>query len=125
MIDWCIQCADAGCILTNHKDTKHRLFAYVFVRIMKDALIEHKETTFFEELGNTHIWCLDNKFYKEYIMDEPIGFILNRLWFKKSYWSFMRHVISESVMDVDFWNDYKFKVTIEDDGEVYFFFGKK
>lgn len=130
MIDWCVQCADAGCILSHHKDKKHRMFAYIFVRIMKDALAICQESVLLKRLRNddetyTTVWVLDERFYKNFIYKEPVGEIIGKFWFKKSYWSFMRHMIAESRTDIDLWNSYKFKVYILDNGEVHFEFTDK
>lgn len=131
MIDWCIHCADAGCITTKHKDRLHRLFAYVFVRIMKDALIENDEEFFFEKFDDKKesdkqiTYVLKSRFYNLFIYDEPIGMILGKLWFRKSCWSFMRHMITDSVTVVDLWNDYNFKVNIDKSGEIHFVFRLK
>lgn len=129
MIDWCVQCADAGCILSHHKDKKHRMFVYIFVRIMKDALAMFQEPVLFQRVLNddetyTTVWALDKRFYNKFIYKEPVGEIIGKLWFRKSYWSFMRHMIAESVRDIDLWNDYDFRVEFGK-GTVYFMFGRK
>lgn len=130
MIDWCVQCADVGCLLSHHKDKKHRMFAYIFVRIMKDVLAMHQESALLKRLYNdndnpTNVWVLDERFYKSFICKEPVGEIIGKFWFRKSYWSFMRHLIAESVSDINLWNDYSFIVEFGATGTVYFMFGKK
>lgn len=81
MIDWCVQCAGAGCILSHHKDKKHRMFAYIFVRIIKDALSMYQEPVLLKRLYNdndnpTNVWVLDEKFYKSFIYKEPVDRLL-------------------------------------------------
>lgn len=129
MIDWCVQCADAGCILSHHKDKKHRMFAYIFVRIMKDALAMFQEPAMFQRIRNddetyTTVWVLDKRFYNKFVYKEPVDEIIGKFWFRKSYWSFMRHLIAESVRDINLWNDYNFRVEFGK-GAVYFMFGRK
>lgn len=129
MIDWCMQCADVGCFRTKHKDLKHRMFAYVFVRIVKDALLQCSENTFFKRVpskdNHKDIYILDEKFYNEYVLYEVVGYITENIWLKKSYWSFMRHMIADSRTDVNLWRDYKFNVNVFENGEVRFEFTKK
>lgn len=130
MIDWCIQCADAGCVLTGHKDFKHRDFAYMFVRIMKDALSVSIEPEFFErETAKDGKWsdtfALHEKFYGAFIKDQWIGQIIGKRWFKKSYWTFMKHMIDEAWPNMKYLSDYKMKVEIDKNGCVRFKFSKK
>lgn len=68
---------------------------------------------------------LDEKFYNEYILYEVVGYITENIWLKKSYWSFMRHMIADSRTDVNLWRDYKFNVNIFENGEIHFEFTKK
>lgn len=127
MIDWCVQCADAGCIMTKRKDLKHRMFAYIFVRIMKDALVMYQELNLLKRLRNddeswTTVWVLDKMFYKNFIFKKSVEQIIGKTWFRKSYWSFMRYMIAENVTDIDLWNDYNFKTVVLKSGEIYFMF---
>lgn len=132
MIDWCVSCADAGCILANQRDMKHRAFAYIFVRIMKDVV---EKGDYFYRFKNpngtaTNIWHLSEKFYKDFIENEVVGQLIGKRWFKKSYWKFMRHLIEESEPNM-IRGMYNFKVMVfkDKDNEIYgsvnFLFGKK
>lgn len=95
---------------------------------MKDALIENDEEFFFEKFDDKKesdkqiTYVLKSRFYNLFIYDEPIGMILGKLWFRKSYWSFMRHMIADSVTAADLWNGYNFKVNTDKSGEIYFVF---
>lgn len=134
-VDWCIACADAGCILTKRKNIKYRLFTYSFIRIMKDVLMNHKENEYFYRLKNqmgidkkttfTNIWILDEKFYQEYIKNTTLEDIVSKVWFNPKYWTFMRHLISDSYTGVNLWKNYTFKVWTSKSGDVYFMFGNK
>lgn len=130
MIDWCVKCADMGCFMTRHKDMKHRLFTYSFMRIMKDALVANQESSYFNRLKRDDKWLdifvLDAKFYKSFIQYEiPIGQIIGKCWFKKSYWSFMHHMIDEAYPEMRYWADYKMDVDVGEEGNVMFLFSKK
>lgn len=132
MIDWCVSCADAGCILAGHRDMKHRAFAYIFIRIMKDIIEKGDYFYQFKNLDGTetNIWHLDEKFYKELVENEVVGQFIGKRWFKPSYWKFMQHIIEESELKL-IRGMYDFKVQIfkhKDDkiyGSVNFLFGKK
>lgn len=130
MIDWCIQCADTGCVLTKHKDESHRDFAYMFIRIMKDALSVSIEPEFFErettkDSGRSDTFILHEKFYGAFIKDQWISQIIGKRWFKKSYWAFMKHMIDDAWPNMKYWTDYKMKVEIDKYGCVRFIFNKK
>lgn len=93
---------------------------------MKDALTMHQESVLLKRLydnnGNlTNVWALDEKFYKDFIYKEPVGEIIGKFWFKKSYWSFMRHMIEINVSE-DFQKQH-FNVYVMKNGEVNFDFG--
>lgn len=127
MIDWCIDCADAGCIFTKHRDFKHRDFAYMFVRVMKDALLASTESEFFgkENDSGSDTFILHAKFYKTFIESAAIGQIIGKRWFKKSYWAFMKHMIDDACPSMKYWTDYKMKVEASKDGSVKFIFSEK
>lgn len=130
MIDWCIQCADAGCVLAKKKNIKYRLFAYAFTRIMKDALSIATESEFFEretakDGGWSDTFILHENFYKTFIESATIGQIIGKRWFKKSYWAFMKHMIDDAWPNMKYWSDYKMNVEIDKYGCVLFIFSKK
>lgn len=130
MIDWCVDCADVGCIFTKHRDKSHRDFAFMFIRTMKDALSVSIESEFFEretakDGGWSDTFILHENFYKTFIESAIIGWIIGKRWFKKSYWAFMKHMIDDAWPNMKYWSDYKMKVEIDKDGCVRFKFIKK
>lgn len=122
--DWCKNCVDAGCAIYK-QDVYHRMFGWMFIDVMRLAKEKACYIDFdFDIQSDKVIVNLSKNFYNEFIKNEnPI----DKLWFLKDYWMFMRHLICEAfanekgLKDIKLF-DYAFKVNVVKDGEIQFIF---
>lgn len=109
VIDWCPNCAIAGCDLAHQKSFSKKAFAYIFVRICKAIpnictdIIECYIDEDFSIDKESQQLCSNNikiiiprEFYEDYFKDS----VLEKEWFRKSNWKFMKHFIEENLIDV-------------------------
>lgn len=100
-IDWCPSCAVAGAIL-KHQGLKYQMFAYIFTRVAKE--IKNMEFVNLPDNATNFSYVIYSEIFENYYQSLPIA----KVWFKKSYWKFMQHLLCESI---SLYN-YKMKVSI-------------
>lgn len=112
-IDWCTQCADAACLLSGSKFEGQRMFAYIVVRCMKDAL-SLKDGHYWYDIvanGNAAIMTISSHFYNDVI---GVLDFMKDCWHDEEYWKFMEVMLADA-MDYD---KYESVIIIKDDGTV-------
>lgn len=112
-VDWCPSCAVAGAKM-NHQNASHQMFAYIFTRVVKEI----KSLEFINlPVGQTDFsYVVYHQIFEDYFKDLPIA----QLWYKKSYWKFMQHLLCESISLYNF----KLKVSINKEKDIVLMFKK-
>lgn len=109
-IDWCTSCADAACLLTDSSSEMQRMFAYIVVRVMKDALSVKKASALYSIVANDSIaiMTISKSFYADFISD--IAF-MKEAWEDELYWTFMAEMLAEAAG----YYKYEHSIKVEDD----------
>lgn len=112
-INWCVQCADAACLLSGSKFEGQRMFAYIVVRCMKDAMSMKNAAYWYDIVANDNvaIMTISSHFYSDII---GVLDFMKDCWHDEEYWKFMEVMLA----DAEDFDKYESSVTVKDDGIV-------
>lgn len=112
-IDWCVQCADAACLLSGSKFEGQRMFAYIVVRCMKDAMSMKNAAYWYDIIANDNvaIMTISSHFYSDII---GVLDFMKDCWHDEEYWKFMEVMLA----DAEDFDKYESSATVKDDGTV-------
>lgn len=112
-IDWCVQCADAACLLSGSKFEGQRMFAYIVVRCMKDAMSMKNAAYWYDIIANDNvaIMTISSHFYSDII---GVLDFMKDCWHDEEYWKFIEVMLA----DAEDFDKYESSATVKDDGTV-------